>query len=264
MKYKWQLLQVAIVAGAAYHIVTSALVWGIWPDCEKYISMAEGLSVGDPFGRRIFIPWLASVVMAIVGCDAVSAFYNLNMGFVFLASLIILREYDLLTALIVLSCTGGFSIYFGKALLDAAIFLLIVLALYFANHKNTAALFCVLFLSVLTHPIGFVLCGIIFVFSVDLPHLVLIAVSLMVFYLWFMPVTYVTFRAHDIIAVFAVLKMLSVQWLGVLTLRRDRQSLMILALIAACCGFSLFLTWPARAFVMLSPILAPRLRELIR
>lgn len=67
-------------------------------------------------------------------------------------------------------------------------------------------------------------------------------------------------RKHDISA----LQMLNAQWFGAFTLHRDKESLMILVMFCACCGFSLLMTWPARTFVMLSPVLAPRLVEIIR
>jgi hypothetical protein len=196
--------------------------------------------------------------------DVASVFYNLNLLFTFLAGVIILRKHDLLTALIALGCTAALVDYFGKALLDAGIFFWVVLALYLAEQHKTALLGVVVLLSTAVHPIAFALCSIIFAFNVDKREVPFLLGPLAIYYIYFMPTSYAVLMLHGPMAVISVLLMLNAQWFGAFTLRRDKESLMILVMFCACCGFSLLMTWPARTFVMLSPVLAPRLVEMIR
>lgn len=265
------LLKALIVVGVAVTMVFNPLMDQYWSDSSKYIDMANGLPSFEPWSSRPLIPSLVRLMAYVLPFDVVHIFQYLNILFFALAGLLLLREYDLTAALVTMACLSPAITIFGAVLLDSAIFFWFAMALFL--RERPYILFGWSIAAAAVHPMAFVLCWVILLFSAQgafsnlfLVNLLYVLMPLVVYLIFFLPIgTYTTFLLPEFKDLLYSLRTLNVLWFGLFFLRKDRESLLVVVVVSICVGFAFFLTMPARAFtplaLMLGPILVDRMRE---
>ncbi|MHA2380105.1 MAG: hypothetical protein ACXADO_10070 [Candidatus Thorarchaeota archaeon] len=259
-----EFIRMTIVAGAAYTLVANPLSWTLWGDASKYIDMANGLPSSEPWSSRPLIPYLAGLLSSSLSIDIAVSFYYINIVLFASACLFLYREHGLTATLVTMACFSPAINIYGKILLDAAIFFWLAVALFIRDRPYTLAVWCVFAAAV--HPIALALCGVVLVYSVVespywMPCLFPLILAI-VYWVWFWPVgSYTVLMMPGLDDLLYTLKMLNALWLGLLFLRRDRESVLIVLLLIVCIGFVPLLTMPARAFPPMALLLGPRLVE---
>lgn len=253
-----RLIAPLIVCGIALTLVVNPLAQVLWPDSYKYIDMALGIGANAPWAFRPLVPFLAGVVSSLFGVNIPLAFLALNTSFFALAGLLILRTFNLTTAVVTMACMSPAVTIFGVPLLDAAIFMFVAVALFLREWAYPLMVWTML--SAAVHPMAFALCMVVLMFSAfenSLPYLFFFPP--VIFMLFFWPSTYTTLLLPELNDLLYSLKVLNALWLGLLFLRKDRESLLVVVMLAACLFFVPFLTMPARAFSPMALVLGPML-----
>jgi hypothetical protein len=256
-----ELLLYCIVAAAAYIITMTPNSQFITYDADQYLRMIEGFSAEEPYITRPLIPLLVRGLVLLFHTDPLFTFNQFNAFLVILTCLVLLREHGLIAALVTMLCTVSFVWYLGQPLLDAAIFLWVAIALSFRNNLYVLAILTPLAMAI--HPIAFVLCSIVFLFSTrptfTIPLLCLLGVS---YYFFFAPPAgFALFMLPTLDNMLSGAKALNVLWLGIFTLKKDRESAMFVLMFFACFAFTFYMTSWARAFAPLGLILGPKITE---
>lgn len=263
-KYKTVVVERLIVIGASYTLIANYLSKTLWSDSYKYLDMANGLGTVDPWARRPLIPFLAGMMADLFSLDTARAFYFVNIGLFILAALLLYQQYGLTTTLVTISCMAPVIGFFGKVLLDSAIFFWVVTALFLKAQPYLLTVWTTV--SATVHPMAFGLCLVLLLFAISKSYEVfLIVPPLTVFLIWFMPFgSYSVLLYPDLADMIYTVKSLNVLWIGVLFFRPNKHGLMFLSMLAVCIGFGFFLTSPLRAFTPLAALMGPQLIEGIR
>ena len=259
-----RIIERLIIIGASFTLITNYLSTILWSDSYKYLDMANGLGTVDPWARRPFIPFLAGMIANLFSLDTARAFYFVNIGLFILASLLLYQQHDLTTTLVTISCMAPVIGFFGKVLLDSAIFFCVVMGLFLKERPYPLMVWTTVLTAV--HPMAFGLCLVVLLFAISKKREVFLMVPpIAVFLIWFMPFgSYTLLLYPDLVDLLYILKSLNVLWLGVLFFRPTKHSLMFLSMLAVCIGFVFFLTSPLRAFIPLAALLGPQLMEGVR
>jgi hypothetical protein len=248
---------------ATYFGVTFSLTSGtptIPPvsDFAYYIDMANGLPAPDPFGKRILMPFIVGLLGG-----SPYVFHYINLALITLsATLLYMTKYNkqsFLSGLLFLACTRAITIYSGEPSPDAMTYFLIGSALFLVNYEYDWLNVVVLTLAAANHPISFVIVGAIIVINnFDKPMKWLYLVPGIVVFIFLIPQSYGLIYYPDIPRLLNVVKSVNILWLGVFTIRKDRDSVLLISIILATLGFSFIASNIDRVLSPLGILLAPR------
>ena len=97
----------------------------------------------------------------------------------------------------------------------------------------------------------------------DTPVKMLYLIPGFVVFLLLLPQSYGAIFVPNIPRILNMVKSVTVLWIGLLTLRKDRESFLLLSVLAVCIGFSLIASNIDRVLSPLGIFLAPRLLSII-
>ncbi len=227
-------------------------------DFAYYVDMANGLPAPDPFGKRILVPFIASLFGG-----SPLAFHYMNIIFVALASLLLYLsnkggDRGFIVGILFLTGTRAITIYAGEPSPDGMIYLLIALTIYLVEIQKDWLFVIVAPLAAATHPIAFVITTIVWSMQnyKEYRKFLLLVPGVLVF-LWLLPQSYGTLYLPDLSRILWMARSITVLWLGLLALRKNKESLLVLFVIIACFGFSLLATNVDRVFAPIGLFLAP-------
>jgi hypothetical protein len=233
-------------------------------DFVHYVNMANGIPAPDPFGRRILVPFLASLFG---GTPYV--FHYMNVVLLTLATCVLYLYNDggkkgFITGLLFLSCTRAIVLTVGEPVPDAMTYLLLALMLYLTKIEHKWGVILIAPLAAATHPIAFVIVNVIWVVHVfpDIVKILFLMPGVIVFIL-LLPQSYGTLYIPDIVRILWMAKSLGILWIGFLGIRKNRDGVQLLMVIACCFGFSLLATNVDRIFSFLGLFLSPLLANII-
>ncbi|MHA1928258.1 MAG: hypothetical protein ACTSV2_06735 [Candidatus Thorarchaeota archaeon] len=251
-------------SGVVFSITTGTPTTPPISDFEHYVDMANGLEAPDPFGKRILVPFL----IGLMGGDPF-VFHYVNLVLLVFAAAILYLYMDgdvrgLLTGLLFLGCTRAISMYAGEPSPDAMTYLLIALTLYLTKKDIDWSILVIAPLAAATHPICCVFVSIIWLVQVfpDIKKSLYLIPGIIVFLL-LLPESYGTLFLPDLERILWIVKSINILWIGVLALRKNRFSYLVILLILTTAGFSLIATNVDRIFSFLGLAMAPLFIEIL-
>ena len=258
-----------ILTTAAYFGVVFSLMSGTptdppTSDFAYYMDMANGLYVPDPFGKRILMPF----IVGLLGAN-IYVFHYINLILVTFSAVLLYmsngkNKQSFISALLYLGCTRAITMYAGEPSPDGMTYFLIASTIFLVG-KNYDWLNIVVFvLAAANHPISFVIVVAVFVISnYESPIKLLYLIPGAIVFLFLLPSSYGYIYFPDLPRLLNVVKSVNVLWLGILTIRKDKESFLLLSIILSCLGFSLVASNIDRILSPLGLFLAPRFVSLL-
>jgi len=252
-----------ILIAATYFGVTFSLTSGtptIPPisDFAYYADMANGLPAPDPFSTRILMPFIVSLLG---GSPLVFHYINLVLVTLCATGLYITKynKQSFLSGLLFLGCTRAITIYSGEPSPDGMTYFLIIAALLIVEYEYDWLNVIVLTLAAANHPISFVIVGAIIVINnYKKPMKLLYIIPGVIVFIFLIPQSYGVIFYPDLPRLLNVVKSVNILWLGLLTLRKDRESVLLVSIILSTLGFSFIASNIDRVLSPLGILLAPR------
>jgi len=234
-------------------------------DFVHYVNMANGIPAPDPFGKRILVPFLASLFGG-----TPDAFHWMNVVLLTFAVCFLYLANDggrkgFITGLLFLTCTRAIVLTTGEPVPDAMTYLLVAISLYLTKEERLKyGIIVIAPLAAATHPIAFAIVTLIWVmYSIpDVVKILFLIPGAIVFILLF-PQSYGTLLIPDLVRVLWMAKSLGILWIGVLGIKMNRDGMQLLLVIACCLGFSLLATNVDRVFSVAGLFLSAYLTNMI-
>ncbi len=264
-QYPYNLILVAITySGVTFSLTSGTPTIPPVSDFAHYVDMANGLPAPDPFGKRILMPF----IIGLLGGGTPHAFHYVNLVLITLSAIILYMDkyntQSFLSGLLFLGCTRAITIYAGEPSPDAMTYFLIASALYLANNEYDWLNVILLTLAAANHPISFLIVGaIIVIMNYDKPLKFLYTIPGIIVFILLFPESYGTIFYPDIPRLLNIAKSVTILWLGVLTVRKDRESVLLISVIVGAIGFTFIASNIDRILSSIGLLLAPRFVSLL-